>query len=88
MIDRADPEVVKAMAREAKGLLDDRAFTTAIRTLHLQALGELISGSPNVERKESLIAELRVLEAIPRRLASMMHDGEFAQGGGHAAGRR
>jgi hypothetical protein len=81
MIDRADPEVVKAIAREAKGLLDDRAFTTAIRTLHLQCLGELISAHPSAERKEELIAELRVLESLPRRLASMMHDGEFAQGG-------
>jgi hypothetical protein len=85
-IPRADPEVVKAIGREAKDLLENRAFATAVRTLHKQWLGELIGSQPLADKKDELIAQLRVLEAISQRLTSMVRDADFAQGGQNARG--
>jgi hypothetical protein len=80
MIERTDPQLVKEVAREAKSLLDDRAFSAAVKTLHKQWLGELISDGADDQKVRDLVAKLRVLEAIAQRLASMMRDDQFAQG--------
>jgi hypothetical protein len=77
---KADPELMKAIARESADLLENRAFTTAVRTLHVQCLGKLMDESLEVQQMVNLVAELRVLENLSRRLASTAKDAEFAQG--------
>jgi hypothetical protein len=77
---RADPELVKALARDAGDLLENRAFTAAVRTLHMQLLGELILEGNDAKREQDALAQLRLLEKLTKRLASMMHDQKFAQG--------
>jgi hypothetical protein len=79
-IKKADPELMKALARESAELLENRAFTTAVRTLHLQCLGKLMDESIDTQRMMSLVAELRVLENLSRRLSSTAKDADFAQG--------
>jgi hypothetical protein len=77
---RADPELMKALARESAELLENRAFTTAVRSLHLQCLGKLMDEGIDTQRMVNLVAELRVLENLSRRLASAAKDADFAQG--------
>jgi hypothetical protein len=77
---KADPELMKAIARESADLLENRAFTTAMRTLHLQCLGKLMADGLDPTQMVNLVAELRVLENLSRRLASTAHDADFAQG--------
>ena len=76
---KADPELIKALAREARELLDNRAFDTAIRALHTQWYGELIGAGGSTEKTMNLAARLQALEAIPRMLehfvASQNHGG-------------
>jgi hypothetical protein len=87
-IPKTDPELIKAVAKEAGQLLENRAFTTAVRVLHKQWLGELlIQDRTDVPRVLDLVAKLQVLEAIPQRLNSMSHDAEFLKGA-HNARRR
>jgi hypothetical protein len=80
-IPKTDPELIKAVAKEAGQLLENRAFTAAVRTLHKQWLGELLlMDRTDVPKVLDLVAKLQVLEAIPKRLDSMSHDAEFLKG--------
>jgi hypothetical protein len=86
-IPKTDPELIKAVAKEAGELLQNRAFAAAVRTLHQQLLGELIVEGSGEKKEQDTLAQLRVLEKLTRRLASMSHDAEFLKGA-HSAGRR
>jgi hypothetical protein len=87
-IKKADPELIKALAREAKDVLDDRAFTTATRALHAQWYGELMTPNMNdVAKLTELVAKLRTLEAIPQMLRHLMDSEKMAQQRGSHAGR-
>ncbi len=87
-IKKADADLVKALAREAKDLLDDRVFTTATRALHAQWYGELMSPATNdVAKQTELIAKLRALEAIPQMLRHFIDSEKMAQSRGTHAGR-
>jgi hypothetical protein len=77
---KADPELVKAIARESAEFLQNRAYTTASRALHLQCIGRLMDESLTDEQMRMTVAELRVVENFARRLASAAHDVDFAQG--------
>jgi hypothetical protein len=78
---KVDPELMKAIARESADLLRNRAFTTAVRTLHLQCIGRLMDETLDDRGMWNVVAELRVLENLSRRLASAAKDVDFAQGG-------
>ena len=85
---RADPDLIKALAKDAKDLLEDRAFSTAIRALHAQWYGELIRESQNnPDKVTELVAKLRALEAIPKMLEHFMASEVMAQKRG-SNGRR
>lgn len=86
MIAKTDPEVVKEIAREARTILDNRAFLQAVIDLRKQWFGELMDAKTDSPKVLELIAMLRALEAIPGRLASMTHDAQMAPRG-HDAGR-
>lgn len=80
MIPKTDPQIVKELAREAEGLLTDRAFTEAIKRLRQQWFGELLNDNLDDPKVRELRAKLMALEAIPRALDSMMAAPQFAQG--------
>jgi hypothetical protein len=80
-IPRTDPEVLKALARDARELLDNRAFTQAVLDLRKQWVGEWASDATTKEQAELLRAKVMALEAIPQRLASMARNAEFVPRG-------
>jgi hypothetical protein len=86
-IPKTDPELIKAIAKEAGLLLENRAFTSAVRTLHQQLLGELLIEGGSEKKEQDALAQLRLLEKLTRRLSSMSHDAQFLKGA-HNAGRR
>jgi hypothetical protein len=84
---RSNFEEVKARARDARDLVEDRAFLEAVATLRKQWFGELMNPSlADRDQIFGLVQLLRALEAIPQRLASTMRDVEFAPRGNHARG--
>lgn len=86
-IPKVDPELRKALSREADELTDNRAFNLAMRALHATWYNELMSDGLTDSKVLELVAKLRALEAIPMRLRSMAKDEEIAQRGHHAFGR-
>lgn len=80
MIEKTDPQVVKELAREAEGLLGNRAFTEAIKTLRQQWFGEMMSADLEDYQVRELRAKLIALEAIPSVLHGMMAAPQLAQG--------
>jgi hypothetical protein len=66
-LQRIDPEVRKADARDARDLLEDRIFSKAINDLHEQALGKLMVCKKRKEIFE-LVAQLQALKAVPLQL--------------------
>lgn len=66
-LQRIDPEVRKADARDARELLEDRIFGKAVDDLYEQALGKLMI-CKNAEEKLELVAQLQALKAIPLQL--------------------
>jgi predicted NBD/HSP70 family sugar kinase len=85
---RTDPEVVKALANDAKDLMEDRAFVVAIAKLKNQWYGELmrVGGDPN--KIVDLRARLEALEAIPQLLNNFMNSALMEQQRGSHGGRR
>ena len=78
-IPRTDPEVLKAFARDARELLDNRAFAQAVLDLRQQWVGEWkLDSTPN-KRAKLLRAKVMALEEIPQRLASMAKNAEFVR---------
>lgn len=80
-IPKVDPELRKAISREAGDFVEDRVFTLAIRALHQQYYGQLMNDGLKKSQVLDLVAKLRALEAIPARLRSMAKDEEIAQHG-------
>jgi hypothetical protein len=87
-IPKVDPELRKAIAREAGDFVEDRVFNLACRSLHAQWYGQLMTDGLPKKQVLDLVSRLRALEAIPARLRSMAKDEELAQRGHHAGGRR
>jgi hypothetical protein len=84
VIVKTDPEVVKEIAREARTILDNRAFLQAVIDLRKQWFGEMMDAKTDGPKVLELVAMLRALEAIPSRLASMTHDAQMAPRGNDA----
>jgi hypothetical protein len=80
-IPKADAQIRIELAREAKNLLEDRAFSTAIVVLQKQWYGELIDASADAAKVQELTAKLRALEAIPALLRNLMQASQFAPRG-------
>jgi hypothetical protein len=83
---KTNPELIKALAREAKDVLEDRVFTTAVRALHAQWYGELLATS-DPDKMGNLVAKLQALEAIPQMLRHFMDSEKMAQNRGTNARR-
>jgi hypothetical protein len=81
MIPKTDPEVVKILAKEAEGLLANRAFIQAVKDLRMQWFGELMNDKNDGPKVQELVAKLRALEAIPQLLDHLMTNQQFAQRG-------
>lgn len=73
---RTDPEIIKALAREATTLMENRAFIAAIGVLKAQWYGELINAS-SADARDTIAIKLQTLEAIPQRLKAIMLDPKF-----------
>lgn len=58
----------------AKALLDDKAFTEAIKGLRKLWFDELMTAADTAERKLELVAKIKALEAIPGSLQAIMGD--------------
>jgi hypothetical protein len=80
---RLNFEEVKARARDARDLIEDRAFLEAVATLRKQWFGELMNAT-DPPQILGLVERLKALEAIPQKLASTMRDVEFAPRRNHA----
>ena len=80
MIEKTDPQIIKELAREAEGLLANRAFTEAIKTLRQQWFGEMMRADLEDYQVRELRAKLIALEAIPSVLSGMMAAPQLAQG--------
>jgi hypothetical protein len=78
---RTDPELLKAVAREARSLMDDRAFVTAVKSLRYQWEGELFNVRlSDRDQIMDLRARLMALDAIPRMLDHLMQSESMGQG--------
>lgn len=84
-IQRADPQVVKEIAKEAEGLKANRAFTVAVQLLQKQFYGELLDPKTDDEAAKLVRAKLMALEAIPRMLDHLMDDQKMALRGQNRA---
>lgn len=74
-IPRQDQQVRIELAREAREILDNRAFTAAIGALKHQWEGELLHDATTIDREKifELRAKLMALQAIPQLLRGLMH---------------
>jgi hypothetical protein len=68
----ADPDLRKALAKDAEGLLADAAFAIAVKTLRMQWYNELIAIENDPPKVLELAAKLRALDAIPQMLDHLM----------------
>jgi hypothetical protein len=80
-IKRADAQVVKELAKEAEGLMANRAFSVSIEILKKQLYGEFLDPKLTDERVRTLRAQLMALEALPRMLDSLIASQTMAQRG-------
>ena len=79
-----DPDIRKALAKDAEGLLGDGAFAIAIKTLRMQWYAELITDGTDASRVLELTARLRALESIPQMLDHLVTSETMAQGRSNA----
>lgn len=85
MIETRNAEEIKAGAREAKELIENRAFLEAIATLRKQWFGELMNPDlHDVPTMLALVERMRGLEAIPQKLVSTARDVDFTPRGSNA----
>jgi hypothetical protein len=82
----ADPDLRKALAKDAEGLLGNAAFLIAVKTLRMQWYTELINES-DPPKVLNLAASLRALDAIPQMLDHLVTTETMAQKRG-SNGRR
>ena len=78
-IPRANPDVRKELARDARSLQDDPAFKAVVNLLRKQWYGELVSCP--TEKLVELRARLQALDAIPQMLDHLMNSEKMAQRG-------
>jgi hypothetical protein len=72
------PEERKELATEARELLDNKAFTTAILDLRKRWFAEMmVSADEAVDR--SLKAKIQALEAIPQELQILINNQKMAE---------
>ena len=74
----ADSTERKALADEAKELLDNKSFTNAILALRKRYF-ELLMGADDVEAKMCMIERIRALEDVPQQLQIFVNDQIMAQ---------
>ena len=74
----ADPTERKALADEAKELLDNKSFTNAILALRKRYF-ELLMGAEDVESKMCMIERIRALEDVPQQLQIFVNDQKMAE---------
>jgi hypothetical protein len=67
----------KALADEARGLLENKAFSAAILGLRKQWFAEMMAASP--ERLLQYQGMLRALESIPLQLQTLINDQKMAE---------
>ena len=67
----------RALAEEAKSLLDNKAFSAAILGLRKQWFAEMMSAPP--ERLLQYQGQLRALESIPLQLQVLINDQKMAE---------
>jgi hypothetical protein len=63
----------RLLADEAKELLDNKAFTTAILSLRKRYF-ELLMGAETTENKIAFIERIRALEDVPQQLQVFVND--------------
>ena len=80
-IPRADADLRKELAREAKGLRDNLAFKAAVNILRNQWYGELVSCRP--DRLVEIRARLQALDGLPQMLDHLINSEKMAQRGSH-----
>jgi hypothetical protein len=68
----------RQLADEAKELLDNKAFTTAILALRKRYF-ELLMGASTTEEKLQFIERIRALEDVPQQLQIFVNDEKMAQ---------
>lgn len=71
MIDKTNPQVLRELARDASELLDDGAFSKAVRNLHDQWISELLDEAKDDEAVRMLRAKLIALDGLVRHLVGM-----------------
>ena len=80
-IPRTDPELRKALAREAEELLANRAFQAAILALRQVWHAEQMLDATSNKKAKMLRAKMMALEAIPQQLAVFINNEKMAPRG-------
>ena len=80
-IPRADTQIVRELARDARTLKDDRAFMAAVGLLDRQWRGELMACS--TDKLVEVRAKLYALEGIQQMLDHLINSEKMAQRGSH-----
>ena len=78
-----DPDIRKALAKDAEGLLADGAFALAVKTLRMQWYADLLNATTD-EQKLALAAKFQALDAIPQLLDHFVTSETMAQGRSNA----
>lgn len=68
----------RELSLEAKGLLDNKAFTDAILSLRKRWFAELMEAT-STEDKLALIERIKALEALPTELQTIVNDYTMAK---------
>jgi hypothetical protein len=82
---KTDPELIKALAKEAGELMGNLAFRQAILDLRKQWFAEMMGEGLDDLRVRDLRAKLMALEAIPQMLQHFMSSQTMAQKGSQRA---
>jgi hypothetical protein len=72
------PEERKELATEARELLDNKAFTTAILDLRKRWFAEMMASADEAVDR-SLKAKIQALEAIPQELQILINNQKMAE---------
>ena len=78
-IPRADAQIVRELARDARTLKDDRAFMAAVGLLDRQWRGELMACP--TDKLVEVRAKLHALEGIQQMLDHLINSEKMAQRG-------
>jgi hypothetical protein len=79
VIERTDPELIKALAKDAGELMGNRAFREALLDLRKQWFAEMMNEGCDDLRVRELRAKMMALEAIPQMLQHFMSSQTMAQ---------